>query len=96
MKILNFTECLISLIISSIARIAIPVWDFMLGCVAGLIIRQLAGAAFQATFGHLVTLNFQSGSIIPLTLGVLSILYGFFADNGDINIQAEEIEGGGN
>lgn len=94
MRTLSITDVLITLIISSISRIIVPVWNFMLGCVAGLIIRWLAGAAFQSTLGHLVTLNFQSGAVIPLTLGVLGVLYSLFASSNNGDIQIEETEGG--
>lgn len=94
MRTLSIADLLITIIISSIARIVVPVWNFMLGCVAGLIVRWLAGAAFQSTFGHLVALNFQSGAVIPLTLGVLGILYSLFASSSNDSIQVEEMEGG--
>ena len=91
---MSVTDLLVTIIISSIARIIVPVWNFMLGCVAGLIVRWLAGVAFQATFGHLITLNFQAGSVIPLTMGVLCVLYSLFASSGDDSLQIEEMEGG--
>ena len=56
---MSVADLLVTIIISSIARVIVPVWNFMLGCVAGLVVRWLAGAAFQATFGHLIALNFQ-------------------------------------
>lgn len=91
---MSVTDLLVTIIISSIARIIVPVWNFMLGCVAGLAIRWLAGAAFQTTFGHLIALNFQSGSVIPLTMGVLCVLYSLFASSGNDSLQIEEMEGG--
>ena len=91
---MSVTDLLVTIIISSIARVIVPVWNFMLGCVAGLIVRWLAGVAFQATFGHLITLNFQSGSVIPLTMGVLYVLYSLFASSGKDSLQIEEMEGG--
>lgn len=91
---MSVTDLLVTIIISSIARVIVPVWNFMLGCVAGLIVRWLAGAAFQTTFGHLITLNFQSGSVIPLTMGVLCVLYSLFASSGNDSLQIEEMEGG--
>ena len=91
---MSVTDLLVTIIISSIARVIVPVWNFMLGCVAGLIVRWLAGAAFQVTFGHLITLNFQSGSVIPLNMGVLYVLYSLFASSGNDSLQIEEMEGG--
>ena len=91
---MSVADLLVTIIISSIARIIVPVWNFMLGCVAGLIVRWLAGAAFQATFGHLITLNFQTGSVIPLTVGVLCVLYSLFASSGNDSLPIEEMEEG--
>lgn len=96
MKPVNIIDGLITIVASSIARVVVPAWYFMLGYVAGILIRWIAGGAFQSAFGHLVSLNFQSGTVISLIFATFTILHYYFVSTPEVSAESAEIDEEGN
>jgi len=96
MKPVNIVDGLITIVAGGVARVLVPAWNFMLGYAAGILVRWIAGGAVQSAFGHLVSLNFKSGAVIPLIFAALTILHYYFVNTPEVSAESVKIDEEGN